>query len=99
MASERPASADTRPADATRPLIATLRRNGFPSDAAVQACRLLLWAVVGFTTVEHRRKDSTAPASRRRRPGGDPTQVTKAEAEHLFELHISYLVDGIERDQ
>ena len=42
--------------DASRPLIDALRAGGFAADAAVQACRLLLWAVVGFAAVEARRR-------------------------------------------
>jgi AcrR family transcriptional regulator len=81
--------------DASRPLIDALRANGFAPDAAVQACRLLLWAVVGFATVESRRP-ARRPQSGRRRPGGDPSGVSRRDADHLFDLHIGYLIAGIE---
>ena len=41
-----------------------MRRDGFAADAAVQACRLLMWATVGFGAVESGRR---AAGSRRRR--------------------------------
>ena len=84
--------------EASRPLVDALRSEGFTPDAAVQACRLLLWAVVGFAAVETRRPDR-GPKRRVRRPGGDPSGVTKTEADELFSLHIAYLVAGIERDR
>ena len=83
--------------DASRPLIDTMRSGGFAPDAAVQACRLLLWAVVGFVMVEGHRPD--APSRTRRRPGGDPTRITAREADALFALHMQYVLDGIERDR
>ena len=83
--------------DASRPLIDALRSSGFEADAAVQACRLLLWAVVGFAAVEARRP-TRAPSSKRRRPGGDASGVTASEADHLFDLLVGYLVDGLARD-
>jgi AcrR family transcriptional regulator len=83
--------------EATRPLFDVLVRDGFAPDAAVQACRLLTWATVGFSAVEA----GARPPDRRRgrsRPGGDPGGVEPAEADTLFELHIRYVVEGIERD-
>ena len=38
--------------EASRPLVDAMRRDGFEADAAVQACRLLMWATVGFGAVE-----------------------------------------------
>jgi AcrR family transcriptional regulator len=83
--------------EASRPLIEVLRRDGFAPDAAVQTCRLLTWATVGFGAVE----SGAEPPNRRRRrsrPGGDPAGVDAAEADTLFDLHIRYVVEGIERD-
>jgi TetR/AcrR family transcriptional regulator, tetracycline repressor protein len=83
--------------EATRPLIKLMRRDGFATDAAVQACRLLTWATVGFGAVE----SGVEPPSRRRprvRPGGDPGGVDATETDALFDLHIRYLIEGIVRD-
>jgi AcrR family transcriptional regulator len=83
--------------EATRPLVAAMRRDGFATDAAVQACRLLTWATVGFGAVE----SGAEPPSRRRprtRPGGNPGGVDAAEVDDLFDLHIRYLIEGITRD-
>ena len=85
--------------EASKPLIDTLRSQGFQADEAVQACRLLLWAVAGYAAIEHRRPPERGSRTRRRRPGGDPSGVTPAETEHLFRLHVAYLVAGIERDR
>ena len=83
--------------EATRPLFDVLVRDGFAPDAAVQACRLLTWATVGFGAVE---AGARPPDGRRRRsrPGGDPGGVEPAEVDTLFELHIGYVVEGIDRD-
>jgi TetR/AcrR family transcriptional regulator, tetracycline repressor protein len=82
--------------DASRPLVDVLRSHGFEPDAAVQACRLLTWATVGFSAVE---SGAEPPRRRRRtRPGGDPGGVDAAEIDALFELHIRYITDGIERE-
>jgi TetR/AcrR family tetracycline transcriptional repressor len=83
--------------EASRPLVDAMRRDGFDTDAAVQACRLLMWATVGFGAIE----SGVAPPRRGRpgtRPGGDPGGVSAAEAEALFDLHIRYLIEGIARD-
>lgn len=83
--------------EASRPLVAGMRSAGFAADAAVQACRLLTWATVGFAAVE----SGVQPAGRRRRgsrPGGDPRGVEPAEADTLFDLHIRYVIEGIARD-
>jgi hypothetical protein len=66
-------------------------------DAAVQACRLLMWATVGFGAVET--GVQPPPRGRRRaRPGGDPGGVDAAEVDTLFDLHIRYVIEGIARD-
>ncbi len=83
--------------EASRPLIQVLRRGGFAPDAAVQACRLLMWATVGFGVVE----TGAEPRGRRRRstrPGGDPDGLDAGEVDTLFELHIRYVIEGIARD-
>jgi AcrR family transcriptional regulator len=83
--------------EASRPLVAAMRADGFPADAAVQACRLLMWATVGFSAVE----SGAAPPGRKRRrvrPGGDPGGVDPSEADTLFDLHIRYVIEGIARD-
>jgi AcrR family transcriptional regulator len=83
--------------EASRPLVDAMRRDGFAADAAVQACRLLMWATVGFGAIE----SGVEPPRRGRkriRPGGDPGGVSPTEAEALFDLHIRYLIEGIGRD-
>lgn len=85
--------------EASRPLIRVLRDHGFEADEAVQACRLLLWTVSGFATVEGSRSTSRAGRRRGRRPGGDPSGVTTAEADALFELQVRYLIEGLARDR
>ncbi|MCU1460328.1 MAG: TetR family transcriptional regulator [Acidimicrobiales bacterium] len=83
--------------EATRPLVETMRRDGFATDAAVQACRLLTWATVGFAAVE----SGVEPPGRRRRrarPGGDPGGADAGEVDALFDLHIRYVIEGITRD-
>ena len=84
--------------DASRPLIDVLRRAGFAPDASVQACRLIIWATVGFAAVE---VGATPPQRNRRRgrPGGDPTGVDADDIDALFHIHIGYVVDGIARER
>jgi AcrR family transcriptional regulator len=83
--------------EATRPLVETMRRDGFAADAAVQATRLLTWATVGFAAVESGVKPP-GRSRRRARPGGDPGGVDAGEVDTLFDLHIRYLIDGITQD-
>lgn len=83
--------------EASRPLIEVMRRDGLSSDAAVQACRLIMWATVGFAAVEV----GARPPPRRRsavRPGGDPSGVRREDADALFAMNIRYLVQGIQGD-
>lgn len=82
---------------ASRPLVEVMRRDGFAGDAAVQACRLIMWATVGFGAVE---TGAEPPEQRRRgsRPGGDPGGLDTDEVDTLFALHIRYLIDGLTRD-
>ena len=84
--------------EASRPLVEAMRRDGMAADAAVQACRLLMWATVGFGAVE----SGARPPARRRgptRPGGDPGGVDQGEVDSLFDLHIRYLIEGIQGDK
>jgi AcrR family transcriptional regulator len=82
--------------EASRPLVETMRKGGLPADAAVQACRLIMWATVGFGAVE----GGAAPPGRPRqgRSGGDPGGVTADDIDELFRIHIRYLIEGIARD-
>jgi TetR/AcrR family transcriptional regulator, tetracycline repressor protein len=84
--------------EASRPLIEVMRRDGMRADAAVQACRLVMWATVGFGAVE---SGAEPPRRRRRptRPGGDPGGVDQEEIDVLFDLHIGYLIEGIQGEQ
>ena len=84
--------------EVSRPLIDALKGAGFARDAAVQACRLLLWSIIGFVVLETGRPASTEPRALRGRPGGDPAGVSSTEIDELFLLHIGYLLDGFERD-
>jgi AcrR family transcriptional regulator len=84
--------------EASRPLVDAMREGGLTADAAVQGCRLLMWATVGFVAME---AGAAPPPDRWRRvgrSGGDPAGVTAEEVDVLFELHIRYLIDGIARD-
>jgi TetR/AcrR family tetracycline transcriptional repressor len=88
---------------ATRPLVAAMREGGLKPDAAVQACRLLMWATVGFVAMEGgvtppTRARRTALTGRTVRSGGDPEGVTPQETDVLFELQVRYLIEGIARD-
>jgi len=82
---------------ASRPLVEAMRDAGMPADAAVQACRLLMWATVGFGAVE---SGAEPPPRARRpaRPGGDPGGVDAVGIDALFDLHVRYIIEGITRD-
>jgi TetR/AcrR family tetracycline transcriptional repressor len=88
--------------EASKPLVAALESGGFAEDAAVQACRLLIWAVTGFVVVEtHRtatepRKGARGAKGTRSRPGSDPHGISGSEADELFQLHLRLLVGGLE---
>ena len=82
--------------EASRPLVDAMRHDGFRADAAVQACRLLMWATVGFVAVESGARPPNRP--KRVRPGGDAGGIDAAEANALFDIHIRHLIDGISRD-
>ncbi|MFC1436735.1 TetR family transcriptional regulator [Streptacidiphilus sp. N1-10] len=84
--------------EASRPLLETMRRDGMATDAAVRACRLIMWATVGFVALEAGAQPPPGGPSRRVRSGGDAQGVSAADADTLFQLHIRYLVEGIARD-
>lgn len=85
---------------ASRPLVEAMRVAGMTDDAAVQACRLVMWATVGFATVESGASQRERPKGRRRvRAGGDPTGVDRQDIDALFDMHIRYLIEGISSDQ
>ncbi len=84
--------------EASRPLVDVMRGQGFAADAAVQACRLIIWATVGFAATEVGATPRRS-GGRRVRPGGDPSGVDAADIDALFDLHIRYVVDGIARDR
>ena len=85
---------------ASRPLVEAMRAAGMTDDAAVQACRLVMWATVGFATVESGASKRERPKGRRRvRAGGDPTGVDRQDIDALFDLQIRYLIEGISSDQ
>jgi AcrR family transcriptional regulator len=84
--------------EASVPVMAAMRSSGFPPDAAMQACRILMWAVVGFGAVE----TGVEPVGQRStggRPGGDPRGVDRAEIDALFDLQIGYVIEGIGGDR
>jgi AcrR family transcriptional regulator len=88
--------------ETTRPLVEVLRGAGFAPDEAVQATRLVVWTTAGHALLGAGRTDAPAEpgASGRRsgqRPGGDPSPVSRREADALFRIHVDYVLDGIER--
>jgi len=82
--------------EVSRPLVEAMRQDGFHADAAVQACRLLMWATIGFVAVESGARPPRRPSQVR--PGGDAGGIDPAEIDTLFALHIRHLIDGIVRD-
>jgi AcrR family transcriptional regulator len=84
--------------EASRPLIAAMRDGGLTADAAVQACRLLMWATVGFVAMEQGSTPRRRTARRGRLSGSNPAGVTAREVDELFELHISLLTTGLARE-
>jgi len=84
--------------EASRPLIGVMRSAGFAPDSAVRACRLLMWATVGFVAMEGRPTLVDSHSARRRIAGGDPSGVTQDDVEELFESHLRYVIEGISRD-
>jgi TetR/AcrR family transcriptional regulator, tetracycline repressor protein len=84
--------------EASRPLVAVMRASSFAPDAAVQACRLVMWATVGFVAIENSAQAPSVRSTRRIRSGGNRDGVTRSEADELFALQIQYVIDGITRD-
>lgn len=84
--------------EASRPLIGAMRNAGFTPDAAVRACRLLMWATVGFVAMEGGPTLADSDATHRRLAGGDPAGVTQEDVEELFETHLRYVVGGIDSE-
>ncbi len=72
-----------------------MRDGGLAADAAVQACRLLMWTTVGFVAMEQGSSTPTPEARRGRLSGSNPTGVTPEEADELFDLQIGILIAGI----
>jgi AcrR family transcriptional regulator len=83
--------------EASRPLAEQLQAVGFAPDAAVQACRLLIWATMGFVVVESGRHSPPRRAQNRALPGGNPRGITAAEARRLFRLHLELVLEGLAR--
>ncbi len=83
--------------EASRPLVEAMRQGGMAADAAVQTCRLIMWATIGFGAVEGGAEPPARPR-RRGRSGGDPGGVTPGEVNTLFSLHIRYLIEGAARE-
>jgi TetR/AcrR family transcriptional regulator, tetracycline repressor protein len=81
--------------EASKPLVEALETAGFAEDAAVQACRLLIWAVAGFVVVETRRSDASPANQTPARPGSNPHGISVKEADELFGLHLQFLVGGL----
>jgi TetR/AcrR family transcriptional regulator, tetracycline repressor protein len=88
--------------EVSRPLVDAMRHDGFRADAAVRACRLLMWATIGFVAVESGARPPGLPKQGRPkevRPAGDAGGIDAAEVEGLFNIHIRHLIDGIARDE
>jgi TetR/AcrR family tetracycline transcriptional repressor len=83
--------------EASRPLIAAMRDGGLSADAAVQACRLLMWATVGFVAMEQGSGVQDVDARRGRLSGSNPAGVTAEEADELFDLHVGLITSGLAR--
>jgi TetR/AcrR family tetracycline transcriptional repressor len=83
--------------EASRPLLAAMREGGLPADAAVQACRLLMWATVGFVAMEQGSSLHAPGAGRGRLSGSNPAGVTPQEADELFEIQIGFIIAGVAR--
>jgi TetR/AcrR family tetracycline transcriptional repressor len=84
--------------EVSTPLIEALTKAGFESDAAVQACRLLMWAIIGFVVIESH-EHPRPPKRSRKRPGGTPGGVDEAEVDALFTMNVQYLTAGLDNDR
>jgi TetR/AcrR family tetracycline transcriptional repressor len=85
--------------EASRPLLTAMREGGLSADASVQACRLLMWATVGFVAMEQGSNLHTPGARRGRLSGSNPAGVTPQEADELFEIQIGFITAGVARLQ
>jgi hypothetical protein len=74
-----------------------MREGGLSADAAVQACRLLMWATVGFVAMEQGSSLHAQGAQRGRLSGSNPAGVTAQEADELFEIQIGFITAGVAR--
>jgi TetR/AcrR family tetracycline transcriptional repressor len=83
--------------EASRPLLTAMREGGLSADAAVQACRLLMWATVGFVAMEQGSSMHPQGARRERLSGSNPAGVTPQEADELFEIQTGFITAGIAR--
>ena len=83
--------------EASRPLLTAMREGGLSADAAVQACRLLMWATVGFVAMEQGSSLHPQGARREGPSGSNPAGVTPQEADELFEIQIGFITAGIAR--
>ena len=83
--------------EASRPLAEQMQSAGFSSDAAVQACRLLIWATMGFVVVEAGRHRPQGRHHQKALPGSNPSGISTAEARRLFRLNLQFLLDGLAR--
>lgn len=71
-------------------LVGILRaEGGFSGREAVEAVQLLSWSTIGYAMLERPRGAD---------PGGGPSAVTGEQVDRLFDLHVRYLVQGLERD-
>lgn len=85
--------------EASRPLIAAMRRDGLAADEAVRACRLITWATVGFVALEAAAEPPPGGRHRGAGPGGDAEGVTAEDADALFAAQVRYVVEGVVRDR
>ena len=92
--------------EASRPLIAAMRDGGLSADASVQACRLLMWATVGFVAMEqgsslHDARRAARPPlgeqSRRASPRRRPTSCSSSTM-GLITAGVARMHDGEPRD-
>jgi TetR/AcrR family transcriptional regulator, tetracycline repressor protein len=83
--------------EASRPLLTAMREGGLSADVAVQACRLLMWATVGFVAMEQGSSLHAPGARRGRLSGSNPAGVTPQEADELFEIQIGFITAGVAR--
>jgi AcrR family transcriptional regulator len=83
--------------EASRPLLTAMREGGLSTDAAVQACRLLMWATIGFVAMEQGSSLHAPDTRQGRLSGSNPAGVTPQEADELFEIQIGFITAGVAR--